>query len=74
MHCHQHAHNLERQYWICPIAETCKLNEDHNPCSHAHPHSRNPHCLYDDIMECPECIKTQEVIDEETFTEEEFDI
>ena len=74
MHCHQHQHNLEIQNWICPIAETCTLNNKHNPCSHANPHSRNPHCLYDDIMGCPECIMTQEVIDEETFTEEEFDI
>lgn len=71
-HRHRHAHMHKRQKVICPIGEDCRINGHNNPCHHAIEHLQNKEC--EAIVGCPECIKTQEVIEEETFTEEEFEL
>jgi hypothetical protein len=67
---------LKRQKVICPVAEDCdcsRKSEEHMyPCNHGIEHIQNNKCFA--VAGCPECIKTQEVIEEETFKEEEFEL
>ena len=73
-HGHFHQHKLERQKYICPFAEmgTCPNGPAEKWCYHRKPHIEHSGCRQDE--ECPQCVRTQDVIDEETFTEEEFEI
>lgn len=67
-------HKLERQKVICPLAEDCKVHDENDaPCPHGIEHLEDESCVkFENI--CPECIKTQEVVDEETFSEEDFEL
>ena len=87
-HTHKHSHSHLRmrklKNWICPMHDQCSriiaFPKD-GKCPHAVPHEFTGYCevedhntlsLKNDQNKCPVCIKTKEVIDEETFTEEEF--
>ena len=87
-HTHKHSHShLRRKLpknWICPIHDQCvkkTVFPEHGQCPHSKPHRFTGYCeienhntlsLKNEENKCPMCIKTKEVINEETFTEEEF--
>lgn len=72
VHRQSHLHMHKRQKVICPLADGCRKSEHNHPCNHGIEHIENNECFA--IAGCPTCIKTQEIIEEETFTEEEFQL
>ena len=69
-HSHLHMHKKEKN-WICPEHDECESYKTLGKCPHSIPHEKDVWCKRDGGG-CPECIEIEEIINEETFTEEEF--